>query len=522
MDAQQAALALGPKPSPFDAEPPNPSLVTTISRVWHVAMGHPRWQFKMHGKFIAELQECDEAHAERIAAMKKAWPALADLNNGQTLDIYPRAKVQWIDDEYQPKNRILVSFEVVPMSKIDESNLYLQKSTKLYKDAELSAQQCIDINHQTGTITPAAAQYEARVKAVEEIMAKRNEPTPAAAADETVADAETAQWEALGKPEAEAVSGDALHAALNQQAAIETGEVSPAWEAKQIARLWGLIKGAYINAGMTNKEEQSDYTHKILSVESVKLLPMTLTPDAAAKKIIDALLVKKAEIEAAAKNGGQTTNSEPTQVTPHRENESYVEPPQNGQEDKTFDQVSDLSPKGKIIPMLPTTLTGISIMDISKRLNMRLAPEAYSAIGSGIMTGKTDLDADRVRDRFEEVFGPMGIGWKITPNSTAGRVDYRSEKRPSADGKREILWHVVTLIAHTLSYAVIDAQGHITWVEASTTSDSHDNTDETYAYRGALTSLMKQFYKLLGGMNHILYGEYDHNKARRDMGRKAS
>ena len=181
-----------------------------------------------------------------------------------------------------------------------------------------------------------------------------------------------------------------------------------------------------------------------------------------------------------------------------------------------------------------TTLAGVPVGDISKRLNKHLPPEAYTAIKYGLMTGKTDVDGDRIRDRFEEVFGPMGIGWRITPHPSAGRVEYRNEPRPKMkDGKQmtdqqtgELLfqtWHIVTLVAHTLSYSVVMPDGSITWTEVSTTTDQHDNSDEQYAYRGALTSLMKQFYKLMGGMNHILYNQYTHVQAQQDLHkRKAS
>lgn len=184
-------------------------------------------------------------------------------------------------------------------------------------------------------------------------------------------------------------------------------------------------------------------------------------------------------------------------------------------------------------PKLPTTLTGISILDVPKRLNAHLPPQAYKAIEFGQMSGKTDIDGDCVRDRFDEVFGPMGIGWRINPNPTAGRVEHRSEQRPKMKkgepikdpSTGEILmqtWHIVTLVAHTFQYSVIMPDGSIVWTDASTTTDQHDNMDEQYAYRGAMTSFMKQVYRLMGGMNHIVYNEYTHVHAQRELQRKAS
>lgn len=175
-----------------------------------------------------------------------------------------------------------------------------------------------------------------------------------------------------------------------------------------------------------------------------------------------------------------------------------------------------------IIPLVKlATLTGVNILDIPSQLNKHLPPQAYGPIKYGLMAGKTDLDADYVRDRLVQVFGPMGIGWRIIPHATASRVEYRREERTSSKGEIQT-WHIVTLVAHTFQYCVVSADGSLNWVDASTTSDQHDNMDEQNAYKGAMTSLMKQFYKLMGGMNHILYDEYTHIHAQRDLARRKS
>lgn len=165
-----------------------------------------------------------------------------------------------------------------------------------------------------------------------------------------------------------------------------------------------------------------------------------------------------------------------------------------------------------------TTMLGIPITDIKKELDRHLPPEAYGAIKFGQMSGKTDVDGDAIRDRLDEVFGSAGVGWRIAPNPHCGRVEYKTEQREK-DGKMRT-WHICTLFAHTFSYAIIMPDGSIQWVDASTTTDLHDNTDEQFAYRGALTSLMKQFYKLLGGMNHVLSGEYTHVEAQIEIQRR--
>lgn len=165
-----------------------------------------------------------------------------------------------------------------------------------------------------------------------------------------------------------------------------------------------------------------------------------------------------------------------------------------------------------------TTLTGVNALGVSAALNRHLPPAAYRKIPYGQMSDKTDVDGDAIRDRFDEVFGPMGVGWRIRPSEGAGRVEHKTEERTK--DKVTKTWHIVTLVAHTFEYSVILPDGSLTWVAASTTSDQSDNMDEQYAYRGVFTSMMKQFYRLLGGMNHVIYGEYTHIHAAKDLARQ--
>lgn len=163
---------------------------------------------------------------------------------------------------------------------------------------------------------------------------------------------------------------------------------------------------------------------------------------------------------------------------------------------------------------LPRTITGISVLDIGKELNKHLPPEAYDAIKFGQMSGKTDIDGDAVRDRFDKVYG-CGM-WRIVPHQLAGRVEYSTEQRTSSKGLEQT-WHICTLVAHQFQYALIMPDGSFQWIDGMVTSDLHDNLDQQYSYRGAVTSIMKQFYRLMGGMNHIIYNEYTHEHAAREI-----
>lgn len=293
---------------------------------------------------------------------------------------------------------------------------------------------------------------------------------------------------------------------------------------------WQSANNVLISMGVTDAAERDRLIHAAFGMEgkSMKDYRGDENETQAVKRVREyGWAFTSGNVKPSAANAPETpaatppANAAPSQVS------STTPPTENapaGKSDGKSDRLPAPSPEPeKPIIRFPqiTTLTGVPVGEISARLNKPLPPDAYSAIKFGVMSGKTDIDPERVRDRFEEVFGPMGIGWRITPHPTAGRVEHRTEERTTGKGEIQT-WHVVTLVAHTLAYSVLMPDGSLVWADVSTTSDSSDNMDEGYAYRGALTSLMKQVYKLLGGMNHIMYGQYTHIQAQRDLARRAS
>lgn len=170
---------------------------------------------------------------------------------------------------------------------------------------------------------------------------------------------------------------------------------------------------------------------------------------------------------------------------------------------------------------VPHTMTGISILDIGKELKKYLPLEAYRPVAPGRQgAGNASINPDYIRDRFNEVFG-VGM-WRITPHELQGRVEYEWEKRETQvykdrqplfkeDGTavtKETKWHTCTLQAHTFYYFVQMADGTFQWMEGMTTSDMHSNTDQRNAYMGALTSIMGQIFKIMGGKDLIQGKKY--------------
>lgn len=148
------------------------------------------------------------------------------------------------------------------------------------------------------------------------------------------------------------------------------------------------------------------------------------------------------------------------------------------------------------------TLMGIPAGQLGQVLNRPHQPNDYRKIqakdGSDFWT---DLDPYAVRQRFDKVFGPQGMGWRIVPVQGVGAVEHRAEERTSKGG-RTYTMHVVSFVAFVFEYAMV-ADGKITYIQTSAFSDSCENEDQGYAYRSAFTSLTKQALKMFGGFDHF-------------------
>lgn len=179
-------------------------------------------------------------------------------------------------------------------------------------------------------------------------------------------------------------------------------------------------------------------------------------------------------------------------------------------EKQQVDRMSDAAAREN----LPRTLTGISLLDIGREMSAWLPKDAYLAIKKGRPgAGKTSVDGHYVRRRFDDIFG-VGM-WRITPHELSGRVEYEYEdvdeyKKDQNgdfvfDANRERIVvgqrreHICTLQAHTLFYTVLMPDGSLKEMQSFTTSAVHRNVGRDNAYAGAMTTLVKHFYKLLGG-----------------------
>src|SRR5579859_7886171 len=149
------------------------------------------------------------------------------------------------------------------------------------------------------------------------------------------------------------------------------------------------------------------------------------------------------------------------------------------------------------------TWTGLSLDKIRKEASRVWPAKAKKPIDGGPMKGKTDIAFHYARRRVERIFGPQGIGWRIVPHPTLGKVIATSSQRAGRE-----YWSI-SLEAHIFEFAVLlPDDGGIARISNSPMSDGFTaNTamSKGYVYRGAMTSLLKQALRGWGGFDS-LYG----------------
>lgn len=173
---------------------------------------------------------------------------------------------------------------------------------------------------------------------------------------------------------------------------------------------------------------------------------------------------------------------------------------QNGQ------SASGTADKFELDPFLTEakTLMGIPATRIQEFINRRYEDWAYSKTKAPGGKQWTVIDPIAVRQRFDKVFGPHGIGWRIVPAPNGSHVSVTPFNEQTKSGERPM--YAVTLAGYCLEYR-LRIGGDVEWQRTSAFTDSNDSEDLGYAGGGAFSSLMKQALKMLGGYDHFIVAE---------------
>ena len=148
------------------------------------------------------------------------------------------------------------------------------------------------------------------------------------------------------------------------------------------------------------------------------------------------------------------------------------------------------------------TMTGLTMAEAIIKLDEQLPPDAYSAVPGG--ADLTDIDPNYMRKVLNEVFGLCGLGWGY--EYAPGDMETRSETRKGSNGSREV---VVAALKHLrFWYKVSD--GSETFTCTVDASGGSDNSNASYAMKGAITNAIGNAASNIGFQESVYLGKRSH------------
>jgi hypothetical protein len=148
------------------------------------------------------------------------------------------------------------------------------------------------------------------------------------------------------------------------------------------------------------------------------------------------------------------------------------------------------------------TMTGLSMAEAAAKLDEQLPAEAYTAVPGG--ADLTDIDPNYMRKVLNEVFGLCGFGWGYEYDPAD--MEIHNETRKTQSSTREV---VVAALKHLrFWYKVTDgAETSVCTVDASGGSD---NSNASYAMKGAITNALGNAASNIGFQESVYLGHRSH------------
>jgi hypothetical protein len=157
-----------------------------------------------------------------------------------------------------------------------------------------------------------------------------------------------------------------------------------------------------------------------------------------------------------------------------------------------------------------TTLTGLLLAEAITALDAELPPSAYSPVPGG--ADLTDIDPNHMRMVLNTIFGLCGYGWGYTysPENIHTRTDIRTTSR---GGERTV---IIAVVKH-LEFWYKLQNGSTTYICSIPTTGSSENSNDSYALKGALTNAIGNAASNIGFQQSVYLGQRSH----KTVGRKA-
>lgn len=149
------------------------------------------------------------------------------------------------------------------------------------------------------------------------------------------------------------------------------------------------------------------------------------------------------------------------------------------------------------------TLTGLTLVEVARKLDEELPPDAYTRIPGAV--DLTDIDPGYMRQVLNAVFGLCGYGWGYEYHPADLELTF-GEKNVLALIKQMTVWYVLVGDDGQERRSVVVASG------------ASENRTPAYAMKGALTNALGNAVSNLGFQESVYLGKRSHATVGRKNG----
>ena len=161
------------------------------------------------------------------------------------------------------------------------------------------------------------------------------------------------------------------------------------------------------------------------------------------------------------------------------------------------------------------TLTGLTLEEAIVALDAELPADAYKPVPGGAQL--TDIDPNHMRKVLNEIFGLCGFGWgyRYDPQT----IHTRAEVQSTRSGERTVM--VATVKYLELWYKLVVA-GETVTSEPIPATGASENSNDSYALKGALTNALGNAASNLGFQLSVYLGQRSHKTVGKAPARKSA
>jgi hypothetical protein len=156
-----------------------------------------------------------------------------------------------------------------------------------------------------------------------------------------------------------------------------------------------------------------------------------------------------------------------------------------------------------------TTLTGLTLEQVTAKLDAELPPDAYSQVPGAV--DLTDIDPAYMRQTLNAVFGLCGLGWGY--NYDSADLSLEAGVKPTRSGERPTYY--ATLRKLEFWYVLVAGDSAEPRRAVVPSSGASENPNPGYALSGAVTNALGKAVSNLGFQESVYLGRRSHATVQR-------